>query len=209
MAKITRRGFIQYVGFILVASACLLWSGNCTGKPLPKKIKQAPAEPRLEHRDKQHYVAIQTTAAIKELPTVIPKLHHEVYSWLAKQGVKPSGPPFIKYLIIDMERQLTIELGVPVAKPLHGNGRVRPGVFPAGRYANLTYMGPYDGLVRATADILAWAERKKITWQTRQTRDGELWVSRSEFYITDPKNEPDPKRWKTEIVFLTAENKTR
>jgi effector-binding domain-containing protein len=69
------------------------------------------------------------------------------------------------------------------------------------------YSGPYDndGLVKATAALLDWAQENHITWQTSMLNDVEWWRARSEFYHTDPAVEPDPEKWQTELVFLTAE----
>src|SRR5579875_987471 len=95
-------------------------------------------EPKLEDRDAQHYVAIRTQATMQELGTgVIPQLHSEVLTWLRKQGIVPSGAPFIRYLVINMMEKLDIELGWPVASALSGEGRITPGTLPAGHYASL------------------------------------------------------------------------
>ena len=56
----------------------------------------------------------------------------ELFGWLASNGIAPSGPPFIRYLVIDMAGELQIELGVPVGAPVTGSGRIQPGVLPAG-----------------------------------------------------------------------------
>jgi effector-binding domain-containing protein len=166
-------------------------------------------EPKLEQRDEQHYVGIRTKAALPELPTVIPQLHSEAYAWLDKQGIAPAGPPFIRYYIIDMERQLDIELGWPTASALSGDGRIQAGVLPAGRYATLIYIGPYDNLVAVTAGLLAWAEANGVAWQTSTAGNDEVWGARVEFYLKDPGNESDPQKFETELAFLTAEAQAR
>jgi hypothetical protein len=35
----------------------------------------------------------------------------ELFGWLAEQAVAPAGPPFIRYLVIDMAAEFQIELG--------------------------------------------------------------------------------------------------
>ncbi len=45
-----------------------------------------------------------------------------------------SGAPFWKYNVIDVERQLEVEVGFPVAIPVAGDDRVLAGVLPAGKY---------------------------------------------------------------------------
>jgi len=157
-------------------------------------------EPKLENRNAQRYLGIRTQAAVSELPTVIPQLHQEVYTWLKQQGVAPAGVPFIRYYVIDMEAKLDIEIGVPVTSTLPGDSRVQARVLPAGRYATLLHTGNYVDLVSANAALLAWAEKNGIEWQMQ----GEVWGARIEFYIKDPGNEPNPEKWETELAFLTV-----
>jgi effector-binding domain-containing protein len=161
-------------------------------------------EPQVEYRDEQNYVGIRTRAAIPELPTVIPQLHSQVYARLREQGVDPSGPPFIRYYVIDMVGELDIELGVPIDSALPGEGRVQAGVLPAGRYATLIYTGDYPGLVGATAALLQWADDNGIVWQTSASGADVEWGARVEFYLTDPAEESDPAKWETELAFLVA-----
>jgi DNA gyrase inhibitor GyrI len=67
--------------------------------------------------------------------------HPEVFGWLAARSLAPAGAPFFKYNVIDMMRELEVELGVPVATAVDGDGSVVSGVLPAGRYATLMHVG--------------------------------------------------------------------
>jgi effector-binding domain-containing protein len=167
-------------------------------------------EPKLENRSEQPYVAIRTQVTMQELGTgVIPQLHSEVFAWLGKQGIAPTGPPFIRYLVINMMAKLDIELGWPVANPLSGNDRISAGVLPAGRYASLVYIGPYegDGLMNANAALLDWGAKHNIAWDSWQAENGDGFGARLESYITDPGNEPDPAKWKTEVAIRLADDR--
>jgi len=66
---------------------------------------------------------------------LLPALWKEVFAWLATKGIAPAGAPFIRYLTTDMARKLDLEVGVPVAAAVPGDGRISAGVFPAGPYA--------------------------------------------------------------------------
>ena len=112
-------------------------------------------EPRVEDRTEQRYVAMRTRATMQELDTVIPQRLGEVFAWLAHQGIAPSGAPFARYLVIDMEALLDIEVGVPVVTALSGDDRICAGVLPAGRYASLVYTGIDNG-IKAN-----WAQRPR------------------------------------------------
>lgn len=161
-------------------------------------------EPKLEYRDEQPYVAIRKQVTMQELGSLVP-LWDELFAWLGSKGVTPAGAPFWRYLVVDMEAQLDIETGVPVATAVPGEGHITAGVFPAGRYAVLVYTGPYEGggLVEATGALLAWGKKNGIVWQASEGE--KVWKARIESYLTDPAEEPDPQKWETELAFLVAE----
>lgn len=160
-------------------------------------------EPKLEERAEQPYVAIRTQTAMGELGTVIPQLDREVFAWLGKQGVEPAGAPFIRYHVIDMAAQLDIEVGVPVATALPGEGRIVAGALPAGRYATLVYTGVHNG-IPANAALLAWGAEHGLVWDTWATERGDGFGSRLESYLTDPDDEPDLAKWETEVAIRLA-----
>ena len=164
-------------------------------------------EAKIEDRNEQHYVGIRTKVTMQELGPVLPPLWGEVYGWLASKGLKPGGAPLWRYRIIDMVAKMEIDVGVPVATAVTGDGCVIADTIPAGRYATLIYTGPYDGLMRATADLLAWAEKKGIVWDKWPAGpSGEGWRARIENYLTDPKEEPDSAKWETELAFKLADH---
>ncbi len=165
-------------------------------------------EPRVDDRAEQPSVGIRTPVTMPELPTIIPQLHSEVYGWLKQQGIPPSGAPFIRYHVINMPGKLDIELGVPVATPVSGKGRVSGGTLPAGRYASLTYIGPYegDGLMKANGALLDWMKQQGLAQDRFDDPSGDGFVARYETYITDPGNEPDPSKWQTEVAIRLADH---
>ena len=157
------------------------------------------SEPKLEYRKAQAYAAIRSQVAMDQIAGTLPPLNREVNQWLKARGLRPSGPPFWRYLLIDMARKLEIDVAFPVAALPGGDARVTADVLPAGIYATTTYVGHPMGLQQATADLLAWAEEKGIEWRM----DGERWSGRVEWYLSDPAEEPDMSKWKTELAFLT------
>jgi len=160
-------------------------------------------EPKLEHRDVQPYAAIRKQVTMREIGTVLPPLIGEVFGFLQRQGVAPAGAPFFRFLIVDMERQLDMEVGWPVASAVSGDGRISAGVLPAGRYAVLVHTGHPDELIDVTAALLAWGEANGIVWQ--MSDDGKTWAARLESYLTNPAEEPDMNTWRTELAFLVAD----
>ncbi len=165
-------------------------------------------EPKIEDRTEQHYVAIRTQATMQELDTVIPQGLGEVFAWLEKQGVAPAGAPFTRYLVIDMEALLDIEVGVPVATALSGDDRISAGVLPAGRYASLVYTGIDIG-IKANWALLKWGAEKGLVWDTWKTEKGNAFGARFESFLTNPDEEPDRAKWETEVAIRLADDQPR
>lgn len=162
-------------------------------------------EPQIQERAAQHYAGISRTVTMDGMSAAVDESFPELFAWLAGNGIEASGPPFIRYLIIDMAAGLEIELAVPVSAPVTGSGRVRPGVLPEGSYAVLRHTGPYDGLISANAALQRWAGEHGVEFDTRQTGNGSVWRSRAEHYLTDPSKEPDPAKREVDVAYLTSQ----
>lgn len=153
------------------------------------------SETKIEYRNELHYAAIPTKVTMKEIPNLLPPLIPEVSMWLEKKNIKPAGPPFFKYL--KMATELEVEVGFPVESPISGDQRIKPGVFPAGKYAVVSYFGHYNKLYEAHIELEKLSEKNKL-----KTKGGH-----TEFYPTDPALEPDPNKWETIIVSQLADEK--
>jgi effector-binding domain-containing protein len=162
-------------------------------------------EPQIQARDAQHYAAIPMTVTMQSLSGAVDEGFPELFGWLGGQGIAPAGPPFIRYRVIDMAADLQIELGVPVATPVTGSGRIQPGTLPAGKYAVLRHTGPYDGLIASNAALQNWAHERGIEFDAWDTAEGSAWRSRAEHYLTDPSQEPNPAKWETDVAYLTTQ----
>jgi effector-binding domain-containing protein len=161
-------------------------------------------EPQIQERAAQHYAGIPATVTMDGLSSAIDSGYSELFGWLASQGTPPAGAPIIRYMVIDMAGELQIELGVPVATPITASGRVQPGILPEGRYAVLRHTGPYDGLIASNAALLRWTQERGIELDTWETAEGSAWRCRTEHYLTDPSQEPDPAKLETDVAILIA-----
>jgi catechol 2,3-dioxygenase-like lactoylglutathione lyase family enzyme len=111
--------------------------------------------------------------------------------------------------VIDMARQLEIAFGVPTADAVAGDARVHAGRLPAGRYASLVHRGHYDGLYNANAVLIGWAKERGISFDVEETPAGDRFGCRLEIYRTDPRAEPDPANWETEVAIRIADGTPR
>jgi len=163
-----------------------------------------PTAPRIVERAEQPYVAVSGRVTMQTIGAIADRLP-EVFAWLGARGLEPAGAPFFKYDLIDMERQLEVGAGVPVAAAAAGDGEVVAGVLPAGRYASLTHVGHPDELVEATTALLDWAAQQGLAWDMTETPEGQRWGCRLEVYKTDPAEQPDMSKWETELLFRLAD----
>jgi effector-binding domain-containing protein len=161
-------------------------------------------EAQLAQRNAQNTVGIRTQVPHEQLPIVIPQFIDEVMAWLGTQGVEPDGAPFIRYYVIDMDAELDIEVGWPVATALEGNGHIQAGVLPAGCYAALVYRGVENG-IKGNGTLIEWAEGNGVKWDRWDDEKGDAFRARVEFFLTDPDEEPDPSKWETEVAILVLD----
>jgi effector-binding domain-containing protein len=162
------------------------------------------SEPKIVERAEQPYAGITGTVSMQEIPRIADRLP-EVFGWLATKGIAPAAAPFFRYAVIDMASTLVIEVGVPVAEPVQGEGDIRGGVLPAGRYVTVSHRGHPDELVDVTGGLLDWAAAQGLTWDKTDEPDGEHWVCRLEIYNDDPREQPDWSQWTTDLVFKLSD----
>jgi effector-binding domain-containing protein len=142
-------------------------------------------EPIIEQRDEQTYAGLATSITMDGYG-VIGGLLGELFGWLDAREIEPTGPPFIRYLIIDMEHELEIHVGVPVAQSLPTDDLVLNATLPAGSYVTLTYRAEsQDEHIAANAHLQQWVQEQGLHWKNRRAGGRELWGGR--FEIT-----PDP-----------------
>lgn len=122
-------------------------------------------------------------------------LFGEVYKYIARKGVfKPAGPPLM--LMHDAEykeRDVDIEIAVPINKAVKGSDRVKVYELPGMEKAATTiHNGPYNTVSGAYNAIMAWCEANGY----------QLVSPCREVYFTDPKEvAKDPSKNVTEIQF--------
>lgn len=165
-----------------------------------KGAKTMNTQPKIDTRTEQPYVGIRTRVALPDMPTVLPALFDEGAAWLASHHIPITKAPFIRYYVTDMAGKLDLEVGYPVNDNSVADERMKAGVLPAGQYASLVHIGPYDGLYEANRVLVDWAKDNGIEWATYREAGEEVFVSRFETYLTDPSEEPDASKWETEVA---------
>jgi DNA gyrase inhibitor GyrI len=159
--------------------------------------------PQIDERPEQQYLGIRTQTPFKGMFTVIDKqLFKELRAWMKQEGIEPAGVPFLRYHVIDMEGEMDIEAGIPVATALAGSGRVCHGVLPGGRYATLIYIGHgYTG----NGALTRWGIENGLAFDQWDAPKGTAFRSRYERYLTDPKIQPLKSKWEVEVAIKLAD----
>ena len=127
-----------------------------------------------------------------EIAPALGEMFGRVYQLMQAKGIALAGAPFARYFDWG-PGMTTMEAGFPVASPVAeaGDPEVAAVMLPGGPAAVTMHSGPYDTLSQAHAAIHIWTEAQGLA------PSGAPWES----YITDPSQFPDPKDWKTEVVW--------
>lgn len=164
--------------------------------------------PSIDHRGEQPLVGIRTRVDMGSIDDALPKILDEVEAWMARHGALASGPPLIRYHVIDMDAELDITIGFPVAVTTKGDQRIVAETLPAGRYASLVFTGIDNG-VQGNAALIGWIADQGLTMDRRDTPAGDEFGGRVEHMIDGPDDDPDPSTWRTEVAIKLAESRRR
>ena len=158
--------------------------------------------PKIDRRPKLTYMGIRTNTPFKGMPRVIDRISRELNTWVSKKNFKTSGPPFLRFHVIDMRGFMDISFCVPVRKALPDDGDVKADFIPAGRYASLIYSG---GGISANRALIEWVHAQGMDLDRWDTEKGDNFRGRYETYLTDPKIEPRKSKWKIEVAIKLAD----
>jgi effector-binding domain-containing protein len=160
--------------------------------------------PSIVERPEQPYLSVASSVTMQTVSDAADRLPGLV-EWAVSRGIRPVSAPFLKYDVIDMAGTLEVRVGFPVEAGVTGEGEVVAGVLPAGRYVSVVHTGHPATLVEATRDVLEWAAAEGLRWDMTPTDAGDRWGARLEVFLTDPRVEPDPDKWQTELLLRLAD----
>jgi effector-binding domain-containing protein len=159
-------------------------------------------KPKIDRRPKKVYMGIRTITPFKGMFKVVDRISKELNAWAAEHKVKPAGPPFLRFHVIDMRGSMDISYCIPVRKALPDDGHVKADELPAGRYASLIFSG---GGISANRTLIEWVRAQGLEFDRWDTEQGDNFRGRYESYLTDPKVEPRKSRWEIEVAIKLAE----
>lgn len=144
----------------------------------------------LLERKPQPTAVVRATIPVAEIPAFLGRAYEQVMQALRAQGGAPVGPPFAYYLGMPTAT-VDMEAGFPVAIPYSESGDVVPSELPGGNIASTMHVGPYERMVDTYNALMHWIdERGLVAGQS-------MW----EIYLSDPQQEPDSSKWRTQIFW--------
>lgn len=146
------------------------------------QVEEIPARPTL---------SVRRVAAVQDLPQAMGSAYGAVMAYATAQAIPVEGPAYVIYYNMDMGA-LDMEIGffAPHAPPTAGED-VRSGHFPAGRWATVLHVGPYDGLKEAYSALEQWVAAQGLAPAGLAC----------EFYYNGPDDTP-PSEFRTQAMFL-------
>ena len=151
----------------------------------------------IVERQEQPTAGVRERVPMADLPQFFSRAFGETMAAISAQGAHASGPPFGKYYGRP-DAFVDVEAGFPVATPIEPAGNVVPGVLPGGRVAEAVHVGPFDTMGETYA-------RLERDMQAAELTPGDvMWES----YLTDPGEEPDPSKWRTQICWSLDQRST-
>lgn len=161
-------------------------------------------DPKIVTRTEQPFAAMVLTLRQPEIGEKAPPLIADVIGWIKAQGAEPVGPPFFNYVSFLPGGKMEMQVGMPTASVLEGDGKVITGMLPGGKYASLTHTGPYMELHDANMALDSWARRAGYRFTGAEEGDRFTGATRLEIYHKDPNEDPSGFPV-TEVAFRVKE----
>ncbi len=140
-----------------------------------------------------HFLCQSERCAHADVAQTLGKLLPAAFELAMRKGLEMVGPPTAEYMEWG-PGMVTLRAGVPVKEGAEGEGALEVVALPASAAAVTVHTGPYDGLGDAHAAIEQYLEAEGLTKRGAPR----------EVYLTDPGGVPDPKDWKTQVLWPVA-----
>lgn len=114
----------------------------------------------------------------------------QVFQHIIQNGGEIAGPMYGRYHAFTQD-DMDLEIGVFVKQPVAEGAEIKSVEIPGGQVTSSDYYGPYSGLPSAWNAAHKWFS---------ESQEWEISGPPMEVYWTDPGEEPDQSKWRTEIV---------
>lgn len=157
----------------------------------------------IVEKPERSYLGIRFKTPFGGMFALITKALKEMRKWSKENSLPEDGPYFVRYYHCDMKDIMDVEVGLMTNSSHVGNGRIKPGSLPKGRYATLVYRG--NGL-RGNQALMKWATDHGVTFDPLVPDAVESYTCRYEAYLTDYRIESRKLLWDVELSIKIADN---
>jgi len=147
-------------------------------------------------KSERPYLGIRIKTPFSGMFAVITKNLKELRKWVKANSISEEGPYFVRYYHCDMTEIMDVEVGLMTKSAHPGQGHIKPGSLPKGKYATLTYRG--NGL-RGNQALMKWAKDNGHKFDSIDAKLAESYVCRYEAYLTDYRVESRKLLWDIEM----------
>jgi effector-binding domain-containing protein len=145
---------------------------------MEREVKVGPRGPEI-------IVSKRLAVRLSEIGPVMGTAFGEVYGFLAARGVEQHGPPFVIYHGTPSgDDPFEIEICAPVVREAGAPAGWQTQVLPAGTFATLLHVGPYDTVGAAYGTLAAWIGSHGLAMAGPPR----------EVYLSEPETPPDQVR---------------
>ena len=150
----------------------------------------------IVEKPERSYLGIRLNTPFGGMFAVISKALKELRKWSKANSLSEAGPYFVRYYHCDMQDIMDVEVGLMTNSGHAGQGHIKPGSLPKGRYATMVYRG--NGL-RGNQALMKWATDNGIKFDPLVPNAVESYVCRYEAYLTDYRTESRKLLWDVEL----------
>ena len=151
-------------------------------------------EVRIGQRDAALVVSKRLPVTLSEIGVVVGAAFGEAYGHLGARGGEPHGPPFVIYHGMPSANDpFEVEICAPVARATDPPEGWQVQELPAGTFATLLHVGPYDTLGAAYETLAGWVGAHGLAFAGPPR----------EVYLSEPETPPGEVR--TIIEFPVSE----
>lgn len=157
----------------------------------------------IVEKSERSYLGIRLNTPFGGMFAVITKALKELRKWSRANPLSEAGPYFVRYYHCDMQDIMDVEVGLMTNSGHAGQGHIKPGSLPKGRYATLIYKG--NGL-RGNQALMKWATDNGVKFDPLVPNAVESYVCRYEAYLTDYRVESRKLLWDVELSIKIADD---
>lgn len=136
-------------------------------------------------------IAIKEECPNEKLNSKILKTFSNLLRHLKANNMNITEPPIVVYHASNKEDHTVLECAIPISEKINVSDKIKVIELPATKTIMASHFGHYN-TVKTTSDALElYINENNI----------EVIGSRFEIYITDPMQEPDSRKWETQIYY--------